>query len=622
MVELLQKRLRSPSELESRRQSIVQKRDPNRLCITVCAGTGCRASGADAVIEAFKDEIERREIQLDVELKETGCPGFCERGPLVVIRPKRIFYQRVKPEDIPEIISETVLNGTIIDRLLYVDPATNEKIVYEPDVPFYKKQTQNILGANSAIDPTQIDDYIAIGGYSALSKVLFHMSSEEVVAEIKRSGLRGRGGGGFPTGRKWESCLHAEGDVKYVICNADEGDPGSFQDRAILEGNPHSVVEGMIIGAYAIGSHQGYIYVRNEYPMAVRHARIAIEEAMDYGLLGKDILGSGFDFTVSISRGGGAFVCGESSALMASLEGKIGEPKAKYVHMSEKGLWDKPSLLNNVKTWANVPLIMNKGSEWYSQIGTAGSKGTMIFALVGKINNTGLVEVPMGITLREMIYDIGGGIPGGKKFKAVQTGGPSGGCIPEQYLDTPVDFDELTKLGSMMGSGGMIVMDEDTCMVDVAKYFVNFLEGESCGKCVPCREGLHRMGEILSDITRGKAEMEDLDLLEDLAGTLRDGSLCALGTTAANPVLTTLRYFRDEYVAHIEQKRCPAGVCRELIQYSIDPEKCEGCLRCLRACPTEAISGEKRKPHTVDQSKCIKCGACYDVCKFGAVIKR
>jgi NADH:ubiquinone oxidoreductase subunit F (NADH-binding)/NAD-dependent dihydropyrimidine dehydrogenase PreA subunit len=407
-----------------------------------------------------------------------------------------------------------------------------------------------------------------------------------------------------------------------VICNADEGDPGCYQDRSLLEGNPHSVVEGMIIGAYAIGSHQGYIYVRNEYPLAVRHARIAIEQAMDYGLLGKDILGSGFDFTVSISRGGGAFVCGESSALMASLEGKIGEPRAKYIHMSEKGLWDKPSLLNNVKTWANVPLIINKGSDWYSQIGTEGSKGTMIFSLVGKINNTGLVEVPMGITLREMIYDIGGGIPGGKKFKAVQTGGPSGGCIPEQYLDTPVDFDELTKLGSMMGSGGMIVMDEDTCMVDVAKYFVNFLEGESCGKCVPCREGLHRMGEILSNITRGKAEMEDLDLLEDLAGTLRDGSLCALGKTAANPVLTTLRYFRDEYVAHIQQKRCPAGVCRELIQYSIDPEKCEGCLRCLRVCPTEAISGEKRKPHTVDQSRCIKCGACYDVCKFGAVTKR
>jgi len=622
MVEILQKRLEDPSELENLRQSILQKRDLSRPCLTVCAGTGCRASGAEAVIDAFRDEMERREIQLNVELKETGCPGFCERGPLVVIRPRRIFYQRVKPEDVPEIVSETVLNGNIVDRLLYVDPATNEKIVHEADVPFYKRQARTIFGANGEINPTEIDDYIAIGGYSALSKVLFHMSPEEVVAEIKRAGLRGRGGGGFPTGRKWESCRHAEGDFKYVICNADEGDPGCYQDRSLLEGNPHSVLEGMIIGAYAIGSQQGYIYVRNEYPLAVRHAWIAINQAMSYGLLGENILGSGFDFTVSINRGGGAFVCGESSALMASLEGKIGEPRAKYVHMADKGLWDKPSLLNNVKTWASVPLIINRGADWYSQVGTVGSKGTMIFSLVGKINNTGLVEVPMGITLREMIYDIGGGIPGGKKFKAVQTGGPSGGCIPEQHLDTPVDFDELTKLGSMMGSGGMIVMDEDTCMVDVAKYFVDFLEGESCGKCVPCREGLHRMGEILSNITRGKGKIEDLDLLQDLAGTLRDGSLCALGTTAANPVLTTLRYFRDEYVAHIEGGRCPAGVCRELIQYSIDPEKCEGCLRCLRECPTDAISGEKRKPHALDQSKCIKCGACYDVCKFGAVIKR
>ena len=622
MTELMQKRLSSPSELESLRQSIVQKRDPSRPCITVCAGTGCRASGTEAVIEAFKEEIERREIQLDVELKETGCHGFCERGPLVVIRPKKIFYQRVKPEDITEIISETVLNGNIIERLLYVDPATNEKIIYEPDVPFYKRQTRTIFGANGEIDPTEIDDYIAIGGYSALSKVLSHMSPEEVIDEVKRSGLRGRGGGGFPTGRKWESCRHTKGDIKYVICNADEGDPGAYQDRSLLEGNPHSVLEGMIIGAYAIGAHQGYIYVRNEYPLAVRHARIAIEQAMDYGLLGENTLGSGLDFTVSINRGGGAFVCGESSALTASLEGKLGEPRAKYIHMSEKGLWDKPSLLNNVKTWANVPLITNKGADWYSQIGTEGSKGTMIFSLVGKINNTGLVEVPMGITLREMIYDIGGGIPGEKKFKAVQTGGPSGGCIPEQYLDTQVDFDELAKLGSMMGSGGMIVMDEDTCMVDIAKYFVNFLEGESCGKCIPCREGLHRMGEILSNITQGKGKGEDLDLLEDLAGILTNGSLCALGTTAANPVLTTLRYFRDEYIAHIDEKRCPAGVCRELIQYSIDLEKCEGCLRCLRACPTNAISGEKREPHTIDQSMCINCGACYDVCKFGAVLKR
>jgi NADH-quinone oxidoreductase subunit F len=622
MVEVLQKRLSSPSELENLRQSILQQRDPNRLCVTICAGTGCRASGAEAVIQAFKDEIEKRQLQVDMELKDTGCHGFCERGPIVVIRPKRIFYQRVKPEDIPEIISETVLNGNIIERLLYVNPTTDEKITYEPDVPFYNRQTRNIFGANGEIDPTEIEDSIAMGGYSALGKVLFHMSPREVISEIKKSGLRGRGGGGFPTGRKWDSCRDAKGAIKYVICNADEGDPGAYMDRSLLEGNPHSILEGMIIGAYAIGSHQGYIYVRNEYPLAVRNAGIAIEQAMDYGLLGKDILGSGFDFTVSISRGGGAFVCGESSALMASLEGKIGEPRAKYTHMSEKGLWDRPSLLNNVKTWANVPLIINKGADWYSQIGTTGSKGTMIFSLVGKINNTGLVEVPMGITLREMVYDIGGGIPGGKKFKAVQTGGPSGGCIPEQHLDTPVDFDELTKLGSMMGSGGMIVMDEDTCMVDTALYFITFLEGESCGKCVPCREGLKRMREILTDITKGKGKEGDIELLQRLATILQEGSLCTLGTSAANPVLTTIQYFRDEYEAHIKDKKCPAGVCVELIQYFIDSEKCEGCLRCLRACPQGAISGEKRQPHVIDQSKCIKCGACTEVCKFGAVLTK
>ena len=619
---LLEKRLLSAAELENLRQSILNKKDPSRTCISVCGGTGCLASGAEAVVDAFLDEIERRELQVSVELKETGCHGFCERGPVVVIRPKRIFYQRVKPEDVPEIIAETVLGGKIIERLLYVDPVTNEKIVNEADVPFYKRQTRTIFGANGEIDPTNIEDYIAVGGYSALSKALFQMSPEGIIGEVKKSGLRGRGGGGFPTGRKWQSCRDAKADIKYVICNADEGDPGAYQDRSLLEGNPHSVIEGMIIGAYAIGSHQGYIYVRNEYPLAVRHARIAIEQAMDYGLLGEDILGSGFDFTATINKGGGAFVCGESSALMASLEGKIGEPKAKYVHMSEKGLWDSPSLLNNVKTWANVPPIINKGAEWYSQIGTAGSKGTMIFSLVGKINNTGLVEVPMGITLREMIYDIGGGIPHGKKFKAVQTGGPSGGCIPEQYLDTPVDFDELTKLGSMMGSGGMIVMDEDTCMVDVARYFIEFLKGESCCKCVPCREGLNRMSEVPSRITQGKGKPEDLDTLEELAGILSAGALCALGQTAANPVLSTLHHFRDEYIAHIDKKKCPAGVCRELIQYSIDPERCEGCLRCLRECPTGAVSGEKRQPHTINQDTCIKCGACYDVCKFNAVVKQ
>jgi len=619
---LLEKRVGSAAELESLRQSILDKKDPSRTCISVCGGTGCRASGAEAVVDAFLDEIERRELQVQVSLKETGCHGFCERGPLVVIEPKKIFYQRVTPEDVEEIIDATVLGGRIVERLLYTDPTTNETITYEPDVPFYKKQTRTIFGANGEIDPTNIEDYIAVGGYSALTKALFQMTPQKIVEEVKKSGLRGRGGGGFPTGRKWQSCREAKAKVKYVICNADEGDPGAYQDRSLLEGNPHSVLEGMIIGARAIGSHQGYIYVRNEYPLAVRHARIAIEQAKDYGLLGKDILGSGFYFNITINKGGGAFVCGESSALMASLEGKIGEPKAKYVHMAEKGLWDSPSLLNNVKTWANVPLIINKGADWYSQLGTAGSKGTMIFSLVGNIVNTGLVEVPMGITLREMIYDIGGGIPNGKKFKAVQTGGPSGGCIPEKYLDTPVDFDELTKLGSMMGSGGMIVMDEDTCMVDVARYFIEFLKGESCGKCTPCREGINRMSEILSKVTQGKGKPQDLDTLEDLAGILSGGALCALGQTAANPVLSTLHYFRDEYLAHIDEKKCPAGVCRELIQYSIDPEKCEGCLRCLRECPTDAVSGEKRQPHTINQDMCIKCGACYDVCKFNAVVKR
>ncbi len=619
---LLEKRVESAAELDNLRQSILGKRDTSRTCISVCGGTACRASGAEAVVDAFIDEIERRELQVQVELKETGCHGFCERGPLVVIEPRKIFYQRVTPEDVGEIIGETIVAGRVVERLLYADPVTGQKVTYEPDVPFYKKQTRNIFGANGAIDPTNIEDYIASGGYSALSKVLTGMKPREIIEEVKKSGLRGRGGGGFPTGRKWQSCLEAEADIKYVICNADEGDPGAYQDRSLLEGNPHSVLEGMVIGAYAIGSNRGYIYVRNEYPLAVKHARIAIEQAMDYGLLGENILGSGFDFTVTINKGGGAFVCGESSALMASLEGKIGEPKAKYIHMSEKGLWDSPSLLNNVKTWANVPLIINRGADWYSKIGTAGSKGTMIFSLVGNINNTGLVEVPMGITLREMIFDIGGGIPNGKKFKAVQTGGPSGGCIPEQYLDTPVDFDELTKLGSMMGSGGMIVMDEDTCMVDVAKYFIEFLKGESCGKCTPCREGINRMSEILNAITQGKGKPEDLETLEDLAGILSAGALCALGQTAANPVMSTLKYFRDEYITHIEQKKCPAGVCRELIQYSIDPEQCVGCLRCLRSCPTGAITGEKREPHTLNQGLCIKCGACYDVCKFNAVIRQ
>ena len=615
--ERLLKRLSSPKELEALRESIIKSRDPKKTCITVCGGTGCLALGAAGVISGFRGEIKER--GLNVDLRITGCPGFCERGPLVVIEPENVFYQRVRAEDVGKIVSQTVEKGKIVDELLYYD-VDGRKVVQEGEVPFYLKQKRLLLANNSKIDPNNIDDYLAVGGYSALSKALFKMSSEEMIEEIKKSGLRGRGGGGFPTGIKWETCRRASGDTRYVICNCDEGDPGAFMDRSLMEGNPHSVLEGMLIGAYAIGSHQGYIYVRNEYPLAVKNAEVAIKQAAEYGLLGENILGSGFDFTVRINRGGGAFVCGESTALMASLEGKVGEPRAKYVHTVEKGLWDKPTNLNNVETWANVPLIINRGADWYSEIGTAGSKGTKIFSLVGKINNTGLVEVPMGITLREIIYDIGGGIPEGRKFKAVQTGGPSGGCIPESLLDLPVDFDELSKVGSMMGSGGMIVMDESTCMVDFARYFINFLEGESCGKCVPCREGLKRMGQILTGITEGEGREGDIELLERLSATLIDGSLCALGSTAPNPVLTTIRYFRDEYEAHIRDRKCPAGVCRKLITYVIDEEKCPGCGLCVKACPQGAITFVgKKKPVVLNQEKCIKCGVCYDVCKLGAI---
>jgi NADH-quinone oxidoreductase subunit F len=619
--EQIVERLNSPDELEALRQSIIQGRDPNELCITVCGGTGCHSFGSESVATAFEQGVKQQKLKAKV--KVTGCHGFCERGPVVVIKPKDIFYQRVKAEDVPEILSETIVKGTIVERLLYTDPSTNKKITHEPEVEFYKKQKRLIFGSNSNIDPTIIEDYLALGGYSALSKALFKMSPEGVIEEVKKSGLRGRGGGGFPTGTKWETTRRAHGETKYIICNCDEGDPGAFMDRSLMEGNPHSILEGMIIGAFAIGGHEGYIYIRNEYPLAVRNAETAIKQAEEFGLLGKNILGSGFDFDIKISRGGGAFVCGESTALMASLEGKVGEPRAKYVHTSEKGLYEQPTDLNNVETWANVPLIINRGAGWYSQIGTAGSKGTKIFSLVGKINNTGLVEVPMGITLREIIYDIGGGIPNGKKFKAVQTGGPSGGCIPESMLDLPVDFDELSKVGSMMGSGGMIVMDENTCMVDIAKYFVNFLEGESCGKCLPCREGLKRMSQILTDITEGKGREGDIDLLGKLSATLVDCSLCALGSTAPNPVLTTIRYFRDEYEAHIKDKRCPAGVCKALVTYQIDKKKCPGCGLCVKACPVGAITPTgKKKPVVLDQKKCIKCGACYDVCKLDAVIRK
>ncbi|NIS70611.1 MAG: 4Fe-4S dicluster domain-containing protein [Proteobacteria bacterium] len=612
-------RLTSISALRNLRRSLQKSRDGGRPCITICAGPGCLARGATEVVKAFEKGIEKYNLADKTRIRASGCHGFCERAPLVVFHPQRVCYTDVKPADVDEIISKTALEGRIIDRLLYHDPSTRERIIHEQDIPFYKLQKKIVSGKNEEIDPTRIDDYIATGGYRALEKVFSEMTPEGVIDRIKESGLRGRGGGGFPSGAKWEACRQAPGREKFVICNADEGDPGAFMDRSILEGNPHSVIEGMIIGAYAIGSQEGYVYVRNEYPIAVKNLTHAIDQAMGYGLLGRNILGSELSLTIKINRGGGAFVCGESTALMASLEGRVGEPRAKYVHTVEHGLWNQPSNLNNVETWANVPIIIDKGADWYSSIGTEHSKGTKIFSLVGKINHTGLVEVPMGMTLRQIIYDIGGGIPGGKRLKAVQTGGPSGGCIPESLLDIPVDFDRLQEVGSMMGSGGLIVMDEDTCMVDVARYFVRFLEGESCGKCTPCREGLRQMEEILGRISEGAGMDGDIELLEDLSLVMVDTSLCALGSTAPNPVLSTIRYFRDEYEVHIRDKRCPAKVCKNLIAFAIDPDKCTGCGACLKACPVDAISGDEKQIHHLDIDSCVKCGACYEACKFEAI---
>lgn len=612
-------RVNSRSDLEKLRKEIQAKRDPNKPCISVSSGTCGRAFGSERVYAAFEEEIKKRGLKGEIDIKKTGCLGFCERGTLVVIYPEEIFYTRVQPKDAPEVV-QSVKERKIVDRLLYTDPVTRKKITYESEIPFYKAQQRIISEANRWIDPRNIEDYVALGGYTALSKAIFEMTPEEVLEEIKGANLRGRGGGGFPTGRKWETTKKALGELKYVIVNCDEGDPGAYMDRSLMEGNPHSVLEGLIIGAYTIGAHEGYIYIRNEYPLAVENLRIAVNQAEEYGFLGGNILGSGFDFRVRINRGGGAFVCGESSALMASLEGRPGEPRAKYIHAAERGLWDRPTTLNNVETWANVPQIILKGVDWYREMGTAGSKGTKIFSLVGKVNNTGLVEVPMGITLREIIYDIGGGIRDNKKFKAVQTGGPSGGFIPESLLDLRVDFDEISKVGSMMGSGGMIVMDEGTCMVDMAKYFLSFLERESCGKCVPCREGIKRMRQIVTGITEGRGKEEDIDLLERLASYVAEASLCALGITAPNPVLTSLRYFRNEYEAHIKEKRCLAKQCKELISYHIIDEKCPGCGLCVKNCPVEVITFMgKKKPVILDQSKCIKCGICFDVCKLSAI---
>ena len=618
-------RISSPQALEQYRNEIVKKRDPDQPCITVCTGTGCHASGCHQVVDAFKKVLSDHPEGRRVNLRMTGCHGFCEKGPLVVLHPKKILYQKVKPENCREIFEETILKGKILEPLLYVHPATGEKITYEDEVPFYKRQMRIIFGNNGSIDPSSIEDYIAVGGYRALPKALLTMKPEAIIKEVKEANLRGRGGGGFPTGVKWESCRKAHGDIKYVICNADEGDPGAYMDRSLLEGNPHSVLEGMIIGAYAIGVHEGYVYVRNEYPLAVINIGIAIQQAREKGLLGKNILGSGFDFDVKISRGGGAFVCGESSALVASVAGDVGEPRAKHIHLVESGLWDRPTNLNNVETWANVPVIILNGAKWYAGIGTENSKGTKIFSLVGKVNNTGLVEVPMGITLREIVHEIGGGIPGGKKFKAVQTGGPSGGCIPESLIDLPVDFERLTEAGSMMGSGGMIVMDESTCMVDVAKYFMNFLKDESCGKCTSCREGTKRMHEILTDISEGRGTIDQIGLLEELGWATSEASLCQLGGTAANPVLSTLRYFKNEYEEHILNKRCPAKVCRPLLKYRVISEVCKRCGACAKVCPSEAISGQRKTkkaegvPFKIDSEKCIKCGMCFESCKFDAI---
>ena len=616
-------RVRVPEDLENLRREILAKRKPEKPTIAVCIGAGCSAFGAKSVVEALREEVKKQGLEGRVEIKETGCMGLCELGPMLIIHPKEIPYFKVKPEDAGEIISKTILKGELIERLLYTDPTTGEKIGKLEDIPFYKYQVRLLLENNAKIDPKNIDDYIAVGGYSALAKVLTQMTPEQVIEEVKKANLRGRGGGGFPTGRKWETTRNAPGEPKYVIVNCDEGDPGAFMDRALMEGNPHSVLEGLIIGAYAIGASEGFIYVREEYPTALENISIAIRQAEEYGFLGENIMGSGFSFKVRIHRGAGAFVSGESSALMSAIEGKVGEPRPKYVHTAVKGIWNKPSCLNNVETWANVPLIILKGADWFKSIGTAGSSGTKIFSLVGKVNNTGLVEVPMGITLRDLIYKIGGGIRGGKRFKAVQTGGPSGGFIPEKYLDLPVDFDELTKVGSMMGSGGMIVMDEDTCMVDVARYFIEFLTDESCGKCVPCREGLRQMLRILTNITQGKGKEGDIELLEDLAETAKEAALCALGKSAPNPFLSTLRYFRDEYEAHIRDKRCPALSCKALVSYYIDPDKCKACMICARKCPAGAIEGGKKMIHVIDQEKCTGCGTCFEVCpdRFRAVRK-
>ncbi|MCI8501201.1 MAG: NADH-quinone oxidoreductase subunit NuoF [Oscillospiraceae bacterium] len=593
-----------------------------RSHVLVCGGTGCTSSGSEQIISELQKEINAVGLAEEVNVVRTGCFGLCALGPIMIVYPEGSFYSRVKPEDIKEIVDEHLLKGRIVKRLLYSETVEDENVKSLNETDFYKKQHRVALRNCGVINPENIDEYIAMDGYSALGKCLTEYTPEQVIQVIKDSGLRGRGGAGFPTGLKWSFAAANQADQKYVCCNADEGDPGAFMDRSVLEGDPHSVIEAMAIAGYAIGASQGYIYVRAEYPIAVKRLEIAIDQAREYGLLGKDIFGTGFDFDLGLRLGAGAFVCGEETALMTSIEGKRGEPRCRPPFPAVKGLFGKPTVLNNVETYANIPQIILKGADWFSSMGTEKSKGTKVFALGGKIHNTGLVEVPMGTTLREIVEEIGGGIPNGKKFKAAQTGGPSGGCIPAEHLDVPIDYDNLIAIGSMMGSGGLIVMDEDNCMVDIAKFFLEFTVDESCGKCTPCRIGTKRLYEMLDKITKGQGTLEDLDKMEELCYHIKNNSLCGLGQTAPNPVLSTLRYFRDEYVAHVVDKKCPAGVCKELLSYEIDPNLCKGCTLCSRVCPVGAISGTVKQPHSIDKNKCIKCGACMEKCKFAAISKK
>jgi len=585
----------------------------------LCAGTGCVSNGSFKIKEALERELKKHDLQDEVTVVMTGCNGFCAQGPVAVVKPDEIFYQLLAEEDIPHLVEEHFLKGRPVKELMYTPPAEQAPVPKMSDIGFFNKQRLIALRNRGMIDPEQIDEYIARGGYTALVRALTEMKPKEIIEQIKESGLRGRGGAGFPTGRKWELVAAAKGAVKYLVCNADEGDPGAFMDRSIIESDPHSILEGMIIGARATGASRGYIYIRHEYPLAHERLIKAIEQAKEYGLLGEDILGEGLNFDISIQQGAGAFICGEETSLIASLEGRAPEPRVRPPFPAQSGVWGAPTNINNVETWANVPEIINKGAEWFSSIGTETSKGTKVFSVVGKVENTGLVEVPMGITLREIVYDIGGGIPNNKEFKAVQTGGPSGGCIPASLLDLPIDYEKLAEVGSIMGSGGLIVMDEDTCMVDVARYFLEFLKDESCGKCTACREGIDVMHGILVRICEGNGKEGDIEMLEELAQAVKDASLCALGRTAPNPVLSTIEYFRDEYESHIKDQKCPGRVCKALITFTIDEEKCKGCRLCAKNCPQEAITGEAKEPHVINQEKCIKCGVCLDVCKFEAV---